>query len=328
MTKISRRAALGAAVGLGGAALAAPALAQAAWRPSRPMRFIVPFTPAGSADMLSRMAAEAIASRLGQPVVVENRAGAGGNIGTDALAKAEPDGHAIGLVTVGTGAINYAMYRSMPYKPGDLAAISNICTVPNVIMVANRVPAKTLGELVELARREPGKFNYGSSGVGTSLHLTGEMLKGGSGLDMTHVPFRGAAQMLLEAAAGRVEILVDNLPSGLPQIKDERVRALAVTDTRRSPSLPDVPTTAEAGFPDIQAVAWFGVVAPGRTPRPAVEAISGALQDAVRQPGFRAKLTEQGAEPVGNTADEFEAFIRAEIARWGEVVRKAGVVVE
>jgi tripartite-type tricarboxylate transporter receptor subunit TctC len=328
MTKISRRAALGAAVGLGGAALAAPALAQAAWRPSRPMRFIVPFTPAGSADMLSRMAAEAIASRLGQPVVVENRAGAGGNIGTDALAKAEPDGHAIGLVTVGTGAINYAIYRNMPYKPGDLAAISNICTVPNVIMVANRVPANSLRELVELARREPGKFNYGSSGVGTSLHLTGEMLKGGSGLDMTHVPFRGAAQMLLEAAAGRVEILVDNLPSGLPQIKDERVRALAVTDTRRSPSLPDVPTTAEAGFPDIQAVAWFGVVAPGRTPRPAVEAISAALQDAVRQPGFRAKLAEQGAEPVGNTAEEFEAFIRAEIARWGEVVRKAGVVVE
>jgi tripartite-type tricarboxylate transporter receptor subunit TctC len=327
MTEFSRRAVLGGVVGLAGG-LAAPALAQAAWRPTRPMRFIVPFAPAGSADMLSRMAAEAIASRLGQPVVVENRAGAGGNIGTDVLAKADPDGHAVGLVTVGTGAINYAMYRSMPYKPGDLAAVSNICTVPNVIMVANRVPAKTLGELVELARREPGKFNFGSSGVGTSLHLTGEMLKGGSGLDMTHVPFRGAAQMLLEAAAGRVEILVDNLPSGLPQIKDGRVRALAVTDTRRSSSLPDVPTTAEAGFPDIQAVAWFGVVAPGRTPRPAVEAISAALQDAVREPGFRAKLAEQGSEPVGNTPAEFEAFIRAEIAKWGEVVRKAGVVVE
>ncbi|MFH5925076.1 tripartite tricarboxylate transporter substrate binding protein [Roseomonas xinghualingensis] len=327
MTGFSRRVVLGGAVGLAGG-LAAPALAQAGWRPSRPMRFIVPFAPGGSADMLSRMAAEAIGSRLGQPVVVENRAGAGGNIGTDALAKADPDGHAVGLVTVGTGAINYAIYRSMPYGPKDLAAISNICNVPNVIMVANRVPAKTLGELVELARQEEGKLNFGSAGIGTSLHLTGEMLKGGSGLDMTHIPFRGAAQMLLEAAAGRVEILVDNLPSALPQIKDGRVRALAVTDTRRSPSLPEVPTTVEAGFPHIEAVAWFGVVAPGQTPRPAVEAISAALQDAIREPGFRAKLAEQGSEPVGNTPAEFEAFIAAEIAKWGEVVRKAGVVLD
>ena len=324
----SRRNALGAAAGLAAAGLAMPALGQGGWRPVRPMRFIVPFAPAGSADMLSRMAAEAISARLGQPVIVENRAGAGGNIGTDMLAKAEPDGHAVGLVTVGTGAINHAMYRSMPYKPADLAAVSNICTVPNVIMVANRVPANTLRELVELAKREPGKFNFGSSGVGTSLHLTGEMLKGGNGLDMTHIPFRGAAQMLMEAAAGRVEILVDNLPSGLPQIKDGRVRALAVTDTKRSSSLPDVPTTAEAGYPDVLAVAWFGVVAPARTPRPAVEAISGALQAAIREPGFRAKLAEQGAEPVGDTPAAFEDFIRAEIARWGDVVRKAQVVVE
>ncbi|WP_458097539.1 Bug family tripartite tricarboxylate transporter substrate binding protein [Roseomonas sp. WA12] len=325
---ISRRQALGSVVGLGAGGLAMPALGQGGWRPTRPMRFVVPFAPAGSADMLSRMAAEAIAARLGQPVIVENRAGAGGNIGTDVLVKSEADGHAVGLVTVGTGAINYAMYRSMPYGPRDLAAVSNICTVPNVIMVANRVPATSLQELVELVRREPGKFNFGSSGVGTSLHLTGEMLKGGSGLDMTHIPFRGAAQMLMEAAAGRVEIPIDNLPSGLPQIKDGRVRALAVTGLQRSASLPDVPTTAEAGFPDVLAVAWFGVVAPGRTPRPAVEAISAALQDAVRQPAFRAKLAEQGAEPVGDAPAAFEDFIAAEIRRWGEVVRKAGVVVE
>jgi tripartite-type tricarboxylate transporter receptor subunit TctC len=324
---LTRRGALGAGLGLAGG----PALAQGqapGWRPSRSMRFLVPFTPAGSSDILARMAAEGIAARLGQPVIIENRAGAGGNIGTEVLAKAEADGHTIGLVTVGTGAINYAMYRNMPYRPQDLAAVSNICTVPNVIMCANRIPANSLRELVDLVKREPGKYNFGSSGIGTSLHLTGEMLKGGDGLDMTHVPFRGAAQMLLEAAAGRVEILVDNLPSGLPQIKDGRVRALAVTDTKRSPSLPDVPTTAEAGYPDVVAVAWFGVVAPARTPRPAVEAISAALQAAIREPAFRAKLAEQGAEPVGNTPAEFEDFIRAEIGKWGEVVRKARVVVE
>lgn len=329
MTTISRREALGAVLGLMGAALATPVLAQGReWRPTRPMRYIVPFAPAGTADILSRMMAEAISARLGQPVIVENRAGAGGGIGTEVLAKADPDGHTIGLATVGTGAINYSMYRNLGYRPTDIAAVSNICTVPNVIMVANRVPAQTLGELVELVRKTPGSFNFGSSGVGTSLHLTGEMLKNGNGLDMTHIPFRGAAQMLLEAAAGRVEILVDNLPSGLPQIKDGRVRALAVTDTRRSASLPEVPTTAEAGFPDVQAVAWFGTVAPARTPRPAIEAIAAALQEVARQPAFRAKLAEQGAEPVGNSPKEFEDFIRDETAKWGDVVRKAKVQIE
>ena len=329
MTTLSRREALGAALGLAGSALASPALAQGPeWRPNRPMRYIVPFAPAGTADILSRMMAEAISARLGQPVIVENRAGAGGGIGTEVLAKADPDGHTIGLVTVGTGAINYAMYRSLGYRPADLLAVSNICTVPNVIMVANRVPARTLGELVELARKAPGTFNFGSSGVGTSLHLTGEMLRVGNGLEMTHVPFRGAAQMLMEGAAGRLEIALDNLPSALPQVKDGRLRALAVTDVRRSPLLPDVPTTAEAGFPDVVAVAWFGVVAPARTPRPAVRAISAALQAAMREPAFLAKLAEQGAQPAGGPPEEFEAFIRAEIAKWGAVVRTAGVYVE
>lgn len=325
MTIITRRGALAWAL----SAAALPAAAQDnAWRPTRPMRFIVPFTPGGSSDIMARLIAEPLSARLGQPVIIENRAGAGGNIGTEIAAKAEPDGHTITLVTVGTGAINYALYRSMPYRPEDLAAVSNICTVPNVVMVANRIPATTLRELVELVRREPGKFNFGSSGIGTSLHLTGEMLKASQGLDMAHVPFRGAAQMLMEAAAGRVEILVDNLPSALPQIREGRVRALAVTDTRRSASLPEVPTTVEAGFPDIQAVAWFGILAPARVPRPVVARLSGEIQSIVREPAFRAKLAEQGADPVGNTPEEFEAFIRAEVAKWGEVVRRAQATAE
>ncbi len=320
MTTLTRRAALGSAF----ATLALPAFAQApAWRPTRPIRFVVAAAPGGAADIVGRMAAEAIGPRLGQPVIIENKPGAGGNIGTDQALKSEPDGHTIALVTVGTGAINYALYSQMPYRPEDVAAISCICTMPNVIMVANRVPAHSLAELVALVKREPGKFNFGSSGIGTSLHLTGEMLKNGQGLDMTHVPFRGAAQMLMEGAAGRVEIIVDNLPSAIPQIRDGRLRALAVTDQRRAASLPEVPTTVEAGFPDVQAVAWFGLIAGSRTPRPAIEAISAAMQAAVQDPSFRAKLADQGAEPVGNGPDDFAGFIRAEIAKWGDVARRS-----
>ncbi len=319
MSNLTRRAALAAG-------LALPALAQAqapAWRPTRPMRFIVPFTPGGSSDIMARLVAEPLSARLGQPVIIENRAGAGGNLGTEMAVHAEPDGHTFALVTVGTGAINYALYQRMPYKPEDLAAVSNICTVPNVLMVANNVPARSLAELVALVKSQPGRFNFGSSGIGTSLHLTSEMLKASQGLDMTHIPFRGASQMLLEAAAGRVEILVDNLPSALPQIRDGRVRALALTDSRRSASLPDLPTTVEAGFPEIQAVAWFGIVASARVPQPAIARLSAEVQAIVQEPGFRARLAEQGADPVGNTPAEFAAFIRTEITKWGEVVRRA-----
>jgi tripartite-type tricarboxylate transporter receptor subunit TctC len=326
---MNRRDFLGATIGLSSAAMIGPVRAQdTGWRPTRIMRFVVPFAAGATADTLSRMMADAVSTRLGQTVVVENRPGAGGSIGTDVLAKAEPDGHTLGLVTVGTGAINYSIYRNLTYTPKDLVAISNFCSVPNVIMVADRIPAKTLGELVELVRKSPGEYNFGSSGVGTSLHLTGEMVKNGNGLKMTHVPFRGAAQMLMEGVAGRVEIIIDNLPSGLPFIVDGRLRALAVTDTQRSPALKDVPTTTEAGFPDVQAVAWFGAVAPAKTPQPAIDALSAALQAATREPSIREKLAQLGAEPVGNTPAQFEAFIGKEITKWGDVVRKANVKID
>lgn len=320
MTKTTRRTALAGGI----AALAAPAFAQApAWRPTRPMRFVVGAAPGGAADIVARLAAEPLAARLGQPVIIENRPGAGGNIGTDAALKAEPDGHTFALATVGTGAINYALYSQMPYRPEDVAAISCICSMPNVIMVANRVPATSLAELVALVKRSPGTFNFGSSGIGTSLHLTGEMLKNAEGLDMAHVPFRGAAQMLMEGAAGRVEIIVDNLPSAIPQIREGRLRALAVTDRARAPSLPEVPTTVEAGYPGVQAVAWFGLIAGHRNPRPAIDRISAGMQAVAQDPGFRAKLADQGAAPVGSNPDEFAAFIRAEIVKWGDVARRS-----
>jgi tripartite-type tricarboxylate transporter receptor subunit TctC len=329
MSKLTRRHALIAPLALAGPFAPLRARAQpAAWKPGRPLRFLVPFTPGGSSDIMARLLAEPLGQRLGQPVIIENRAGAGGNIGTEIAAKAEPDGHTIALVTVGTGAINHALYRNMPYRPQDLAAVSNLCTVPNVLMVANSLPATSMQALVALVKAAPGHYNFGSSGIGTSLHLTGEMLKASQGLEMTHIAFRGAAQMLMEAAAGRVEILVDNLPSALPQIRDGRVRALAVTDTKRSPSLPEIPTTIEAGYPEIQAVAWFGVVAPARINPAALARLSAEIRSIVKEPSFRAKLAEQGAEPVGDTPEQFDAFIRAEIAKWGDVVRRANASAE
>ncbi len=327
-----RRALLGASAALlSAAALPFPrrgAFAQgdaAATWPARPARLVVPFTAAGTTDILARILAEALGNRLGQPVVVENRAGAGGNIGADAVAKSN-DGHTLLMATIGTAAINYGLYRNtMPYKPEDLAAVSNMAAVPNVIIASPNVDARTLQDAVALAKRRREGLTIGSSGNGTSLHLTGELLKQAAGIDLVHVPFRGSGPMLTEVIAGRVDLAVDNLPSSLGHIRDGRLRALAVTTERRAPALPDTPTTREAGFPAVDAVAWFGIQVPARTPKPVIDRLASEIQAAVRDPAIRAKIEEQGAEPVGDTPEQFEAYIKREIARWGEVVRRANV---
>jgi tripartite-type tricarboxylate transporter receptor subunit TctC len=322
------------------AALAAPGLApsaraQAAWSPSRPIRLVVGFTPAGTTDIAARILAEPLSQRLGQPVTIENRPGAGGNVGADVVAKAEPDGHTLLMKTVSSGAINYGLYGArMPYKPEDFAGVSLVVRVPNAIFVNPGVRANTLAELVALVRANPGRMNIGSSGVGTSLHMTGELLKLAANLDLTHVPFRGAGPMLQENIAGRIEVGVDNLPSVIAHLREGRLRPLAVTTATRSPSLPDVPTTAEAGFPAVEATAWFGVAAPARTPRPAVQRlnreIEAILADAAtwrrfdELGGMRADLAPGG----GSTPEGFDSFIRAEVAKWGEVVRRSGATVD
>ena len=324
-----RRALLGASALLSAAALPGPrraALAQGdtTW-PTRPVRIVVPFPAAGTTDLLGRILADALGPRLGQPVVVENRAGAGGNIGADAVAKSN-DGHTLLMATIGTAAINYGLYRNtMPYKPEDLAAVSNMAAVPNVIIASPNVDARTLQDAVALAKRRREGLTIGSSGNGTSLHLTGELLKQAAGVDLVHVPFRGSGPMLTEVIAGRVDLAVDNLPSSLGHIRDGRLRALAVTTERRAPALPDTPTTREAGFPAVDAVAWFGIQVPARTPKPVIDRLASEIQAAVRDPAIRAKIEEQGAEPVGDTPEQFEAYIKREIARWGEVVRRANV---
>ncbi len=328
---IARRPLLGASLL---SALAAPAVAQAPF-PSRPVRIVVPFPPAGTTDIAARILAERLTARLGQPFTVENRPGAGGNIGGDVVAKVEPDGYTLLMQTVSSGAINYALYAGrIPYKPEDLAAVGLMLRVPNAIFVTNALPVRTLAELVAYAKANPGKLNIGSSGAGTSLHMTGELLKLEAGIEMTHVPFRGAGPMLAENIAGRVEVGVDNLPSVIGHLRDGRLRALAVTTATRSPALPDVPTTAEAGFPGVEATAWFGIQAPARTPPAIIERLGAAIDQIVREPETAAKIADLGGMPPaltpngGTSPATFEAFTRAEIVKWGAIVRRSGATAD
>jgi tripartite-type tricarboxylate transporter receptor subunit TctC len=335
---ISRRAAIGAA-------LASPALLQGhahaqgagagAWNPNRPIRLVVGFPPAGTTDIAARLLAEPLGRRLGTQVVVENRPGAGGNIGNDVVAKAEPDGLTLLMQTISGGAINYALYGArMPIKPEDLAAVALMIRVPNAIFVNPQLPVNTLAELVAYAKARPGVLNHGSSGAGTSLHMTAELLKLEAGIDMTHVPFRGAGPMMQEIIAGRVEVGVDNLPSVIGHLREGRLRPLAVTTKERTPAMPEVPTTAEAGLPGVEATAWFGVQAPARTPAHILKRISDEVNVIIREPDMQRRLADLGGmapnlTPDGGTSPEtFDAFVKAEITKWGEVVRRSGARVE
>jgi tripartite-type tricarboxylate transporter receptor subunit TctC len=239
------------------------------------------------------------------------------------------------MCTVSSSAINYSLYGArMPYKPADLAGAGLMLRVPNLIFVTPSLPVRTLRELVDYAKARPGRLNNGSSGLGTSLHLTGELLKTVAGIDMTHVPFRGSGPMLQEVIAGRIEVAVDNLPSVIGHVREGRLRGLALTSTERSPALPDVPTTAEAGFPQVEATAWFGVQVPARTPRSIVERLGREIDAVVKEPETAKRIADLGGmkpglTPDGGTTPEaFEAYIKAEIAKWGEVVRKSGATVD
>ena len=319
---------------LAASTLARPGFAQGSW-PTRSIRLIVGFTPAGTTDIAARIIAERLGQRLGQPVVVENRPGAGGNIGGDVVAKAEPDGYTLLMQTVSAGAINYALYGArMPYRPEEFAAVALVVRVPNVIFVTPSLPVRTLRELVDYAKARPGQLNIGSSGAGTSLHLTAELLKLEAGIDLTHVPFRGAGPMLQEVIAGRIQVASDNLPSAIGHIRDGRLRALAVTTATRSPALADCPTTAEAGFPGVEATAWFGVMAPARTPRPIIDRLSTEINVVLKEPETARRFADLGGMPPdltpdgGTTPDAFQAFVAAEIAKWSNVVRRSGASVE
>jgi tripartite-type tricarboxylate transporter receptor subunit TctC len=325
MQRTTRRTLLGAAL----AAPLLPAAARAqAWSPARPMRFVVPFPPGGATDVVARILAERMQATLGQPVTVENRTGAGGNVGVENVVRAAPDGYSILMGTTGTLTINQHLYSNMTFNPAnDLAGISMAFATDHVVIVNPAVPAQTLQELVALLKARPGQLSFGSGGNGSSTHLVPELFKLVARVDMQHVPYRGSAPALNDTVAGNVQIMLDQLPSALPMIQADRVRALAVTGPRRSALLPNVPTMAEAGFPEAQATSWGAVMAPSGTPAPVIERLNAVIRDALAEPATQQRLAAAGADAVSSTPAELAATMRSETEKWGRVVREARITV-
>ncbi len=311
------------------AAVAAPAVQAQAPYPTKPIRIVVPFPAGGTTDILARAVAQKLTEMGGQPVVVDNRPGAGGNIGAELVAKSAPDGYTLLMGTVGTHAINPGLYAKMPYDhQRDFAPVILVAGVPNVLVVNPAVPATSVQELIAYGKANPGKLNFASSGSGTSIHLAGELFKTMSGVQMTHVPYKGSSPALTDLLGGQVQLMFDNLPSALPHIKAGKLRALAVTSAQRAPALPDVPTVAEAGLPGFEASSWFGLLAPAGTPKEIIAKLNAEVAKWLATPEARDKLTAQGANAVGSAPDAFAQYIAAETIKWLKVVKESGAKVE
>ncbi len=321
-----------ATLGLVSAALlgSGPLQAQpsAASYPDRPMRIVVTFTTGGAPDILARLIGEKLQATWGQPVVVDNKPGAGGNTGADFVAKATPDGLTLVLGTVGTHSINGALYSKMPYDMvKDFSPVTLLATTPNLLVVHNGVPAKNLKEFIALGKKE-GKMSFASSGSGTSIHVSGELFKTMTGIDMEHIPYKGRASAIPDLLGGRVTMMFDNMPSSLPLVKEGKLHALGVTSAKRSPAAPDIPTIAEQGLPGFDAVSWFALFAPANTPRPIVDKLQAEVKKIITTGDVAKKLAEIGLEPVGSTADELAAYQRSEITKWAKVVKDSGAKVD
>ena len=296
--------------------------------PAKPLRIIVPFAPGGSTDIFARLVAEKLSASLAQPVVVENRAGASGNIGGEAVAKAAPDGYTVLMATTGVMAINHALFRGLPYDAArDLEPVVFIASITNVLAVPLDLPAKNVAELVALAKKDPGKLTFASSGAGSSTHLSAELLKSMAGIDVVHVPFKGSGQALIDVVAGRVSMIIDNMPSALPHIKGGKLRALGVTGSKRSGALPDVPTIAEAGVPGYESLSWSGFALPAGAPREVVQRLNRETNAILGAADMKQKLAEQGADAVGGPPEAFAAHVRAERDKWSKLVRERNIVV-
>jgi tripartite-type tricarboxylate transporter receptor subunit TctC len=296
--------------------------------PARPVRIVVAFTAGGTTDIIARLVGQRLSEMWGQPVVIDNRPGAGGNIGTDHVVKSAPDGYTLLIGSVGPLAVNVSLYRNMPYDPRrDLAAVTLIAGVPNVLIVRPDFAARDVAGLVAEAKRRPGQLSYASTGSGTSSHLSGVMLDRMAGIETVHVPYRGAVA-LNDMLAGRVDFMFATIPSVITQIRSGQFRAIAVSSTTRSRSLPDVPTMVELGYPEFDASSWFGMVAPARTPPAIVNRIAEDVHAVIREPRIEQQMVEQGADPVGNGPQAFGAFIAREVDRWGAIVRAANATAD
>jgi tripartite-type tricarboxylate transporter receptor subunit TctC len=305
----------------------APAASQARF-PERPVRFIVPYTAGGSADTLARVVGQRLGDVWGQSVIVDNRTGGGGNIGTELVARANPDGHTLLLGFIGNLAIGPSYYPKLPFDPvKDFAPITELAGVHNLLVVHPTVPAKSFKEFVAYVKANPMKLNFSSAGVASPGHLAGELLKATGNIQMLHVPYKGGSQALTDLLGGQIQAMFSG-GSVLPYVRSGKLRALASCGARRSAVMPDLPTIAESGFPGFEATGWFGVLAPARTPQPVVRLLHSEMTDALRMPEIRERLERAGFDLVGSTPEAFAAYIRSEIAKWAKVVRIAGVKAE
>jgi tripartite-type tricarboxylate transporter receptor subunit TctC len=309
------------------AALAVAGPATAADYPTRPVKWVVPYPPAGTTDVLARIVAQWLTEKMGQPFVVENKPGAGNNIGVEAVVNSPPDGYTMLLVNPANG-INATLYKNLNYNfMRDITPVAGLIRTPNVMEVTPSLPVKTVKEFIDYCKASPGKINMASSGSGTSVHLSGELFKSMTGCDMVHVPYKGAGPALTELMGGQVHVLFDNLPSSIGHIKGGKLRALAVTSEGREPTLPGVPTVAET-VPGYEATAWFGIGMPKGTPRDVIDKVNAEINRMLADPKMRERLAELGGKPIGGTPEDFGKVIAAETAKWGKVVTASGAKVE
>jgi len=293
--------------------------------PAKPIRIIVPFPAGGTADIMARVVGQKMTETWGQQVLIDNRSGAGGNIAADLAAKSAPDGYTLFLCTVGTHAVHQTLYEKLSFDPiKDFSAVAYIAGVPNVVVVHPSIPVRSVKELIGFIKARPGRINFGSSGTGSSVHMSGEMLKVMAGLDMTHIPYKGNPQAVTDLMAGQIELMITNMPSVIPYIQSGRLRALAVTTKARSPALPDLPTMEEAGLPGYESSAWFGLVSPAAVPRNIVSKLNAEVMRIVGLEDVKRNLASQGAYPLVMTPDEFGAFMKAETAKWAKIVKASG----
>jgi tripartite-type tricarboxylate transporter receptor subunit TctC len=320
---VAARVVFGAAV----ATLLFAVPARAAW-PDRPVRWIVPYPPGGATDIVARVVAAKLGPALGQQVVIDNRPGAGGNVGSEVAAKSPPDGYTLLLGGV-AHAINATLQPKLPYDlHKDLVSVVTLNRLPNVMVVPPQSPWRTVPEFIAAARAAPGKLNFASSGNGTSLHLSGELFKLLSGVDMVHVPYRGAAPAIQDLVAGNVQVMFDNIPSAIGHVRGGTLRGIAVTTIERSPALPDLPTIAEAGVKDFEAYSWFNIMVPAGTPAPIIQQLNSATNAVLKTDEIREKLLELGATPAGGTSEQAGRFMLQEIDKWSKVVRAANLTVD
>ena len=325
---ILRAIALAGAVSFTGLSALAPATATAQDFPTKPITILVPFSAGGTTDILARIVGQYLGTKFGQSVVVENRDGAGGNIGTQTAARAKPDGYTLLMGTVGTHAINPALYSKLNFDHiKDFQPLTRVAMVPNLLVVNPDRPYRSVKELIEYAKAHPGEVTFASSGNGSSIHLSGELFKLMAGVDMLHIPYRGSAPAVTDLLGGTVDIMFDNMPSAIQHVRSNTLVPLAVTPATRSPELPDVPTIAEAGVEGYEATSWFGLFAPAGTPDDVVQTLHSAIVEALKDPEVVEKFNAQGAQVHIDTPEEFAEFIAAETEKWADVVKRSGATV-